>query len=144
MLMVHHSMICIIIWLNKNFSITFLNNSWFSKFCPQFLTLKYNLRYLNLLFYFFMYLFYYYFFLIQILGLSGSIFIQDLCLRQRYYYAISMARPSSLISCFGRKRVFFLYEAWKERKVFFCLRLKNGTYEGFTLHKEIYYITKSI
>jgi hypothetical protein len=31
----------------------------FSRFCPQFLILKYNLRYLNLLFYLFIYLFYY-------------------------------------------------------------------------------------
>jgi hypothetical protein len=38
-----------------------------SKFSPQFSTLKYNLRYLNLLFYFFIY-----FFLIQILGLTLS------------------------------------------------------------------------
>jgi hypothetical protein len=41
-----------------------------------------------------------------------------------------------------QKRGFFLYEAWKEGKVFFRLRLKNGTYEGFTLHKQIYYIIK--
>jgi hypothetical protein len=42
---------------------------------------------------------------------------------------------------FGKKGgFFFIYEAWKEGKVFFRLQLKNGTYEGFTLHKEIYYI----
>jgi hypothetical protein len=34
----------------------------------------------------------------------------------------------------------FLSEAWKEGKVFFHRRLKNGMYEGFTHHKEIYYI----
>jgi hypothetical protein len=41
------------------------------KFGPQHSTLKYNLRYLNLLFYFFIYLFYYYYYyLIQIFGLT--------------------------------------------------------------------------
>jgi hypothetical protein len=34
----------------------------------------------------------------------------------------------------------FLPEAWKEVKVFFRRRLKNGMYEGSMLHKEIYYI----
>jgi hypothetical protein len=34
----------------------------------------------------------------------------------------------------------FLSEALKEGKVFFRRRLKNGMYEGSTLHKEIYYI----
>jgi hypothetical protein len=37
---------------------------------------------------------------------------------------------------------FPLYEALKEGKVFFRLWLKNDTYEGFTPHKEIYYIIK--
>jgi hypothetical protein len=31
----------------------------------------------------------------------------------------------------------FLYEALKEGKVFFRLRLKNGTHVNFTPHKEI-------
>jgi hypothetical protein len=34
----------------------------------------------------------------------------------------------------------FLCDTWKEGKVFFRQRLKNGTYEGFMHHKEIYYI----
>jgi hypothetical protein len=38
----------------------------------------------------------------------------------------------------------FFYEAWKERKLFFRLQLKNGTYDNFTLHKEIYYIMNYI
>jgi hypothetical protein len=43
-----------------------------------------------------------------------------------------------------QKRRFFSYEERKEGKVFFRLWLKNGTYEGFTLHKEIYYIINYI
>jgi hypothetical protein len=39
-----------------------------------------------------------------------------------------------------QKGDFFLREAWKEGKAFFRQRLKNGLYEGFTHHKEIYYI----
>jgi hypothetical protein len=43
----------------------------FHKSSPKFSKLKYNLRYLNLLFYLFIYLsHYYYFFLIQILGIT--------------------------------------------------------------------------
>jgi hypothetical protein len=44
------------------YCLLFQNSSWFPKFSPQISTLKYNLRFLNLLFYFFMYLFYYLFF----------------------------------------------------------------------------------
>jgi hypothetical protein len=44
-----------------------------------------------------------------------------------------------LHSCFG-KEWGFLSEARKEGKVFFRRQLKNGMYEGFTHHKEIYYI----
>ena len=34
----------------------------------------------------------------------------------------------------------FLCETWKEGKMFFRQRLKNGTHEGFIHRKEIYYI----
>jgi hypothetical protein len=54
------------------YCLLFQNSSWFSKFSPQVSTLKYNLTFLNLLFYFFIYLFYYlFFFLIHILGLTN-------------------------------------------------------------------------
>jgi hypothetical protein len=39
----------------------------------------------------------------------------------------------------GHRRSIFLYEAWKEGKVFFRRRLKNGMYVNFMHHKEIYY-----
>jgi hypothetical protein len=38
------------------------------------------------------------------------------------------------------KENIFLRKAWKEGKVFFCQQLKNGMYEDFMHHKEIYYI----
>jgi hypothetical protein len=38
------------------------------------------------------------------------------------------------------KKGFFLYEAWKEGKVFFRRRLKNGMHANFMHRKEIYYI----
>jgi hypothetical protein len=38
-----------------------------------------------------------------------------------------------------QRRGFFLYEAWKEGKVFFRRRLKNGTCVNFMHRKEIYY-----
>jgi hypothetical protein len=38
------------------------------------------------------------------------------------------------------RRIFFFVKHEKEGKVFFRQQLKNGTYEGFMHHKEIYYI----
>jgi hypothetical protein len=49
------------------------------------------------------------------------------------------SKNQSSYSSFGKEGG-FLSEAWKEGKVFFRHRLKNGMYEGSTLHKEIYYI----
>jgi hypothetical protein len=37
-------------------------------------------------------------------------------------------------------RTIFFLRSMKEGKVFFCQRLKNGTYESFMHHKEIYHI----
>jgi hypothetical protein len=48
-------------------------------------------------------------------------------------------KNQTLYSSFGKEGG-FLSAAWKEGKVFFRHRLKNGMYEGSTLHKEIYYI----
>ena len=43
------------------------------------------------------------------------------------------------IFIFYGPRIFFLYEAWKEGKVFFRRRIKNGMYVSFMHHKEINY-----
>jgi hypothetical protein len=82
--------------------------------------------------------------------------MQDPCLRQRYSYAKiysfvngisyarSTSRPSSLIMSLQPKRGFFFMKREKKGRCFFCLCLKNGTYEGSTLHKEKYYIMRYI
>jgi hypothetical protein len=55
-----------------------------------------------------------------------------------------MVRPSSLIMSLRRKRDFFSLGSVKRREGVFLASAKNGTYDNFTLHKEIYYIMRHI
>ena len=73
---------------------------------------------------------------------STAVFLYKIYAFDNGTHVISMTRPLSLISCFDKKGDLYLYEARKEGKVFFRLWLKNGTYEDFMFHKEIYYIIR--
>ena len=64
--------------------------------------------------------------------------------RQRYSLCKTYNKTFEFNNVASAKKGFFLYEAWKDGKVFFRLRLKNGMCDSFTLHKEIYYIIKHI
>jgi hypothetical protein len=69
-------------------------------------------------------------------------------LRQTQFY--TTRKSSSAILSYNRcgkiwgsqsiEGVIFLCEAWREGKVFFRRRLKNGMYANFMHHKETYYI----
>ena len=69
----------------------------------------------------------------------NSIVTRSSRFRQYYSYATSTAKIKHHTIA-STKEGGFLSEAWKEGKVFFHRRLKNGMHEGSTLHKEIYYI----
>jgi hypothetical protein len=74
--------------------------------------------------------------------LNGNVLRYKPNLRPIQFYQDNLLTVSH--NRFAIKRGFFLYEAWKEGKVFFRRRLKNGMWVNFMHRKEIYYINLHI
>jgi hypothetical protein len=74
--------------------------------------------------------------------------MHDSCLWQYCYAKFGLSTILFLLNVYSKNQTSyssfdkeggFLFEAWKEGKVFFRRGLKNCMYEGSTLHKDIYY-----